>query len=406
MAGIALALGFLGLALASALLSPSQRYGVWLPLHLALAGAASTAIAAIMPFFSAAIATAQPVSARIRWASIGAVALGALGVTFGWVWPAHGLAAIAGVLYLAGIGLTALATLRPLAVGLGPRGGVVRLGYTAALVFVAIGASLAILRLLGLEAVTSAWAWLKPAHAWLNLVGFVSLVIATTMLHFFPTVIGARIQRTPAAYATVIGLGLGAALVAAGYGLRSDLLARLGAGITLAGAAALGIYAVQVWRTRARWTSDRGWHVFAMGGLGSAVAWFGLGTLVATGRVLLAGVDPEAASSDVLVVPFTAGWMGLAVLASATHLVPSVGPGGPHEHARQRVLLGRSGTLRLVLADVGIAALVLGHPQDIALLTATGMVLVGATLAATAVLVAVAVGSGLRDAHRNGTLRA
>ena len=60
------------------------------------------------------------------------------------------------------------------------------------------------------------WAYLKPAHAWLNLVGFVSLVIATTLLHFFPTVIGARIRRSRVAYATVIGLALGASLVALG----------------------------------------------------------------------------------------------------------------------------------------------------------------------------------------------
>lgn len=403
MAGIALALGFLALTLASAVLTPAQRYGVWLPLHLALAGAASIAIAAIMPFFSAAIARAQPVSSWVRWTSIVAVALGAFGLTLGWVWPAHELAALAGVVYLVGIGLTALATLRPLAGGLGPWGGVVTVGYAAALAFVAIGAMLAILRLLGLEAVTSAWAWLKPAHAWLNLVGFVSLVIATTLLHFFPTVIGARIKRTASAYATVIGLGLGAVLVATGYGLRSDLLARLGAAMTLVGMAALWLYAAQVWRTRARWTGDRGWHVFAMGGLVSAIGWFGVGMVLAAGRVLLAGTDSTASSSDLLVAPIAAGWMGLALLASATHLVPSVGPGGPLEHARQRALLGRLGTVRLVLADVGIVALAVGHPWDLPVLTAAGLALVALTLLGTTALVAVAVGSGLRDARRSGT---
>ena len=37
-----------------------------------------------------------------------------------------------------------------------------------------------------------AWLSLHLALAWFNLVGFVSLVIATTLLHFFPTVVGAR----------------------------------------------------------------------------------------------------------------------------------------------------------------------------------------------------------------------
>ncbi len=39
----------------------------------------------MMPFFSAAFATTQPVDARVRWASVTAVALGALSVAAGYV---------------------------------------------------------------------------------------------------------------------------------------------------------------------------------------------------------------------------------------------------------------------------------------------------------------------------------
>ena len=39
----------------------------------------------------------------------------------------------------------------------------------------------------------------------------------------------------------------------------------------------LAVYAGQTWRTRARWTSDVGWHLVAMGGLASAIGrWIGL----------------------------------------------------------------------------------------------------------------------------------
>ena len=404
MTGIAIALAFLCLALASTLLPVGDRYGLWLPLHLAMAGAASTAIAAVMPFFSAAFATAQPVDARIRWASVAAVAVGALGLSVGFVWPAHQLAAVAGSLYLVGIGLTAFSTLRPVAGALGPSGGVVTWGYTAALIFVAIGGSLAVLRLAGVEAILSAWGGLKPAHAWLNLVGFVSLVIATTLLHFFPTVIGARIKRSRWAYACVAGLAAGAALVPAGLALELDLLARVGAVVSLIGAASLAVYAWETWRTRARWTGDRGWHVFAMGGLVSAIAWFGLGLTLAAGRILVAGADPTI-GTEVLVAPFTAGWMGLALLASATHLVPSVGPGGPHAHTDQRRLLGRGGAARLAIADLGIAALVAGATLGLPTLEAAGVLLAAVALLATTALIAVAVARGIADARRSDTLR-
>ena len=178
--------------------------GSWLPLHLALAGGATTAIAGMMPFFSAAFATSQPVDARVRWLSVAAVALGALVVAVGYAGRNLGLGAVGGAVFLTGIALTAYATIVPVRRPLARRGGVVTLGYALALLLVAAGALLATLFLAGVTPVLQAWGNLRPAHAWLNLVGFVSLVIATTLLHFFPTVIGARILRIRSAYLTVL----------------------------------------------------------------------------------------------------------------------------------------------------------------------------------------------------------
>ena len=402
MTSIVVAIGFLGAAVIALFLPSAQRLGLWLPLHLAMAGAASVAIAGVMPFFSAAFATAQPVDARLRWSAIAAVAGGAALVTIGFVANLLTLAVLGGITYVAGIALTAVNTYAPLAGGLGPRGGVVALGYGAALVMVGLGALLATLFLAGWPPITSAWAYLKPAHAWLNLVGFVSLVIATTLLHFFPTVIGARMERSRAAHATIAGLALGAAAVAGGFWLHFDLLARVGAIATLVGAMALAVYAWDVWGARARWSGDEGWHRFAMGGLTSAVAWFELGLVIAAGRVLLVGIDSGATRSDPFIVPLVAGWAGLAVLASATHLVPSVGPGGPHAHARQRQLLGRAATGRLAIANGGVTALALGVILGFDALAAAGAVLVGLAVAATAVLVIAAIADGLRDRPRQG----
>jgi hypothetical protein len=393
---IVVAMAFLGMATLALFLPAAQRFGSWLPLHLAMAGGASTAIAGLMPFFSAAFATAQPVHQWIRWGSIGTVAGGAALATVGFVEGLLTLAVLGAITYGVGIALTAISTFAPLAGGLGPRGGVVAVGYGAALLMVGVGALLACLFLAGWSPVTSAWVQLKPAHAWLNLVGFVSLVIATTLLHFFPTVIGARMKRTPAAHATVVGLALGAAAVAAGFGLRLDLLARFGAVSTMVGAIALATYAWDVWRARARWTGDEGWHRFAMGGLASALVWFGLGLVLAAGRVLSLGIEAGAASGLAL-PPLVAGWAGLTVLASATHLLPSIGPGGPATHARQRQLLGRAASLRLLAANTGVACLALGEVSDIVTLAVIGAMLVSLTVAATAALVVVAASLGGRD---------
>ena len=177
------------------------------------------------------------------------------------------------------------------------------------------------------------------------------------MLHFFPTVVGARIARRPSARITVVGLAAGAPVVALGFALASDAVARVGAIGVVAGSAGLAVYAWRTWQTRAHWTTDPDWHRFAIGGLVSAIAWFEVGMAVATGRVLAFGADPAAWSVDAVTGPLIVGWIALTIVASATHLIPAVGPGNPAAHARQRHLLGRASTLRLATIDAGIAAL-------------------------------------------------
>jgi hypothetical protein len=240
------------------------------------------------------------------------------------------------------------------------------------------------------------WAGLKPAHAWLNLVGFVSLVVATTLLHFFPTVIGARIAARPSARLTVLGLAAGPVLVALGFALKLDLLAQLGAVIAIAGALALGAYAIATWRTRGTWTTDHQWHLFAMGGLISGMVWFWVGIGVAAGLVIVRGSSPGAWSINAVFGPLVVGWIGLVVLASATHLLPAVGPGDSAVHGRQRAILGRWAALRLAVANVGVAALSAGLPLNSDPLLIAGTAAVAIALGATAVLFANAMAIGLR----------
>jgi hypothetical protein len=281
---------------------------------------------------------------------------------------------------------------------LGPSRGIVIQGYVVALVEVGVGATIATLFVAGWPPLVAVWGTVKPAHAWLNLVGFASLVVATTLLHFFPTVVGARIAVRPTARLTVLCLAAGPVLVAFGFGLGVDLLGRLGGGIVIAGAVALALYAWQTWTTRGKWTTDRDWHRLAIGGLVSALTWFGVGIAVAAGRVIVFGTAPAAWSIEAVFGPLVVGWIGLAVLASASHLLPAVGPGDLAAHGRQRRLLGRWATGRLVAADVGVAALSVGLPLGSYVLVITGLGLAGISLGATAFLLAGAVRAGLQHA--------
>ena len=392
---IAAAVAFLVAAVVAMFLPVADRRGAWLPLHLALAGGATTAIAGVMPFFAAAFAAAPPSDARLRMGAVTAVAAGAIGVSLGVVGSQPDIAVRGGVAFIAGVLVTGVATIRPLARALGPSRGLVTQGYAVALGEVAVGATLATLFVAGWAPMLAAWGQVKPAHAWLNLVGFVSLAVATTLLHFFPTVVGARIVVRPSARLTVVGLATGAPLVALGFALGSDLVARIGALVTAAGAIGLAINAARTWQTRARWTTDPGWHRFAIGALVAAIGWFVVGIGIAVGRVLGAGASPAAFSIETVGAPLVAGWIGLAIVGSATHLLPAVGPGDPAAHGRQRRLLGQLAGTRLAVVNGGVAGLAIGWPLHVDGLVVGGAVLLAVGLGATAALLVRAIALGI-----------
>ena len=90
--------------------------------------------------------------------------------------------------------------------------------------------------------------------------------------------------------------------------------------------------------------------------------------------------------------------MGLSVVASATHLIPAVGPGDQVAHGRQRGILGRAARLRLGAANLGIAAISVGAPWGWELPLVVGALLVAVALGWSVSLIAAAVAVALRRA--------
>jgi len=388
--GIAVACTFILLGGLATLLPPDRRHGTWLPLHLVLAGGAGTAIAALMPFFTAALAAAPPAPPRLRVTAISLVAIGAFLVTASYA-GGHGLVAGAGAsLYLLGLVAVAAAAWLPLRRGLVPRGGIVAVAYSVAILDVLVGVALATAFVTGDRAVADAWGAVKPAHAWLNLLGFVALVVAGTLLHLLPTVLGTRIRRRRSATVTVVGLAVGAPLVAAGFLTGRTVIAQAGAIAAMVGALALVTYAISCLADRGRWTTDIPWHRFAMGSLLAGVAWFATGMLVAGGRILWMGVTPDAWLLAPIAGPLAVGWVAQTIIGSVTHLLPAVGPGDPVTHATQRRLLGIAGVPRVVTLQLGTAMLTIGMAGASLVVTSAGMWLVLVVAGADLALLAIA----------------
>ena len=402
----ATAIGLAGVFAAVALTSlvlPNNNLGPWLPVHLLLAGAATTAIAGLMPFFSAAITNAPPAPGWLRFGAVIAVAIGAILVVAGRIIsPALAggnawFAGVGGVVFIAGLALTGAATLLPLRFALGRRRIFFGLVYGMALVNVVCGATLASVLLLGWLPALQDWPALKPAHAWLNVFGFVSLVIAGTLLHLLPTVVGTRIRDTRATLIASAGIAVGPPVAALGFIIGVATIALVGALMLVCGALALAFYSVDVVRRRGHWTTDATWHTFSTMSLVCGVGWFVVGTIIAAWSVVTGGATAGGWQLSPLIAPVFIGWVAQILVGAWAHLVPAVGPGLAPRHARQRRILGRAAVVRLGLLNIGVAAMVIGNSFAIPPLSQGGAdaVLV-AVAAAVALLAAALAEAGLR----------
>jgi len=379
-AGVLIAAALLGLAAVSA--GRAALGGtVWLPLHIALAGAAGTAIAAVLPFFTTALGKVAPTSPVLRGGAIGLIAGGSLLAGLGMTTGQSGLAAIGGATYIGGLLATAGAAFLPLRSALGFRLRLVDLAYLVAIGEVGVGVALATAMLAGWAPVAGAWGALKPAHAWLNVFGFVTVVVAASLTHLAPTVAGARIRPRRSASIALVCLMLGAPLVAVGFATGWDLVARVGALVELIGGAALTIHGAAVQRDRGRWTSDPGWHRFAGLSLVTAPGWLLVTLAVGAGRVLWLGPTAEAWDVRLLALPLVAGWIGQVLVGAWTHLVPAIGPGDQARHAVQRRWLGRAARSRWLLWNAGVAFGTVGLVARADVLAATGGIALATALA-------------------------
>lgn len=393
-AGLLLAAGFLLVALLGLAHLVVGRSGLWIPLHLALAGGASTAVASVLPFFSAALAAAAPADPRLRSLAIAGVAGGALVVSIAVPTGFSSIAVLGGLAYVAGIGAVAMVALLPLRGALGVRRPIVERAYGLALAQVGIGVLLAVAMVAGVTPIAERWALLKPAHAWLNVFGFLAVVIAATLVHLGPTVVGGRIRPRRSAGVALIALVVGAPLIALGLALASHPIVRVGAGTEIVGAIALVAHAIAVQRDRGRWTTDGHWHRLTAWSLLLAPGWLLVAVSIAAGRFVWLGADPAAWSMALIAAPLALGFVGQVLVGSWSHLVPAIGPGDQAGHARQREILGRWATARIVALNGGALAASIGAvlaglaPTIAAPLIGLGLVLAGGSLATSIALLA------------------
>lgn len=356
----------------------------WAAIHLALAGAATTAISTFVPHFAITLAGTRPEPALQRVAALLLVAAGAssavLGMTLvGTTWAAAGAAAM-----VAGLVLTAWQTVSPLRNPLARRHPIVTASYLVAIAEMAAGISLGGMVALGLDPVLEAWPTLRAAHAWITLLGAVSLTIFGTLVYLAPTILGARIRAGGWLVAGTIGMLAGPPIATVGFALGSASVAIAGAAITLLGAIGQVGYVADVVRRRGPYTSEHDWRRVAVWHLFAGTGWFALA--VAAALADLVGGRPLAGwSIGHLAVPLVAGWMLQELVGSWTHLAPTVTPGDADRHAAQRRVLAGASRLRPIAWNAGVAVTWAGLALGTAPVAAVGGAVLGFAVTVSAV---------------------
>ena len=326
----------------------------WLMLHLLFLGAVTHAILVWSQYFSfALLRTRQTGDDRTRqsWRlalSNGGAVLVLVGVPSG-IWTLT----LAGAVILVSAVVWHAASLVSRFRGALPGrfGGTVRY-YVAAAVFLVVGAGLGtwLARSLGAGGPDG----LVLSHALINLLGWVGLTVAGTLVTLWPTILRTRAdEHSGRAAARALPLLAGAAVVAA-VGAAVGWAPMLAAG--LAGyVAGLGFIGVGMARA-ARSAPPRS---FAAGSVGVALLWWA-GTLLVLAVAALVSWSTGAGFASVqeavdAVVPFVAAGFVVQVLIGAlSYLVPVVLGGGPTPVRTGTRMLDRGAAMRIAMANTAL----------------------------------------------------
>ncbi|MGH2628958.1 MAG: hypothetical protein ACRDHI_00135, partial [Actinomycetota bacterium] len=329
----------------SLLLPVSWRLGLWLPLHLALAGAISTAISGAMQNFMLALtATPAPPSSLVA-AQFLLVTTGAGLIAVGMPTATPWVTAVGGIAFVAAMAILARMLWQSWRRALNRRHAMPIAAYGAAITFVLVGATLGALmgsRVIDAELSLHA----KRAHMTVNVLGWASLTVVGTLVTLLPTVLRQRMPSWPGR--TVLGLLVGGLILQlAGWGTVTPVLT---AGGLAYAAGALGMVVLVATLIR----GARNWAIptaaFHMMG---AVAWFVAGS-IGLAVALLDGPAGFDRYRPVFLTAFVGGWLLQVLLGAWSYLLPMARPGHPTDRRRSLAVFELAAPIQLVLLNLGL----------------------------------------------------
>lgn len=375
--------GLVGVSLAHPFLPESR----WLLVHLLLLGAVTNAVLVWSAHFADALLKNPSPSRRGQVVRLVVLNAGVVAVVAGIVTGTWSLTLVGAV----GVGAAAAAHGAAIALqahrALPSRFGASVRYYVAASACLPVGAALG--TLLARHPGELLHGRVVLAHVAVNVLGWVGLTVLGTLLTLWPTILRTRIaegaerrsrQALPAlvtSLTVVVTAALAGARTVTAVGLLAFLVAALWSLQPMLGAAR-----ARPPQTYAAWSV-----LAAVGWLAVSLGWLAVLVLLAPDW----GAAGEATHR--VAVPLAAGFGAQVLLGALTYLLPVVRGGGPSVVRATTDVLERAAALRAVVANAGLALLLLPAPSVV-------RVLVSALVLASYASFLVLLSSALRTARR------
>ncbi|MBD9735110.1 multicopper oxidase domain-containing protein [Streptomyces sp. H28] len=344
----------------------------WLLVHLLLLGAVSNAVVIWSGHFAASVLRLPEANrgapAALRLACLNAGAAGVIAGLLAGRWP---VVLAGGILVAGAVTAHAAWLVRLLRRALPGRFTMTVRYYVAAAALLPAGAALGIVMARGdLPGDLPERALL--AHEMVNLLGWIGLTVAGTLITLWPTMLRTRVadgaERAARRALPVLVAGLLLAVAAAL--LAPPPLAAAGVAVHTAGLVIAGT----PWLREARTKPPRS---FAAWSVAAGVLWL-TGSLVALTGILLSTTSWATAAARVsqLTAPLAAGWIAQVLLGALSFLVPVVLGGGPAAVRTATAALERAWPARLTVTNTALLLCVLPVPSMVRVVCSSLLLLV------------------------------
>lgn len=344
-------------AVAAVPIASALRIGWWLPVHLAMLGAASQAIVGGQLMFSTTLGLSRGPARSRSLTQLGLLNLGAALVVGGRIWSWPGVLAAGASIFIATICWVTWQVHLLWRRSINRRFSITGTFYRLAGLSIIVGASIG--GALGIGAFDDASPYLahRGVHMTLNVLGWAGLTIVGTAVTLLPTILHVRAPKLHTIRGAPWLMFGGLALLSAGATLGQELLAGAGMVCYVVGLIAFGIYVRRILVvSRRRKIPTAALHLIA------AFVW---SAVTSVGLIVSFTLADPSLTRDVLVVGGASGFVFQALIGAWSFLLPSTRPPVPERRRRELIAMELGGRPQVLAYNAGLVAVLIGLQTNI-----------------------------------------